>query len=114
MQDNLNTHSASAFYESFAADEAFALAQKFEFYYTPKSASWLNMIEIEFSAIVKQCLKRRIGSRAELDCEVIAIVKEREENAIKIDWQFSIESARGKLNRHYRQINADHAQYQTT
>lgn len=107
VQDNLNTHSASAFYETFAADEAFALAQKFDFYYTPKSASWLNMIEIEFSAIVKQCLHRRIASRAELEREVLAIIKEREEKAIKIDWQFSIESARTKLNKHYEQVLAE-------
>jgi len=107
VQDNLNTHSASAFYETFAADEAFALAQKFEFYYTPKSASWLNMIEIEFSAIVKQCLNRRIGSRAELERDVLAIVKEREEKAIKIDWQFSLEAARTKLNKHYEQVLAE-------
>ncbi len=107
VQDNLNTHSASAFYETFAADEAFALAQKFEFYYTPKSASWLNMIEIEFSAIAKQCLNRRIGSRAELEREVLAIIKEREEKAIKIDWQFSLESARTKLNKHYEQVLAE-------
>jgi len=107
VQDNLNTHSASAFYETFAASEAFALAQKFEFYYTPKSASWLNMIEIEFSAIVKQCLNRRIGSRGELEREVIAIVKEREEKAIKIDWQFSLEAARTKLNKHYEQVLAE-------
>jgi len=107
VQDNLNTHSASAFYATFPADEAFALAQKFDFYYTPKSASWLNMIEIEFSAIVKQCLNRRIGSRAELEREVLAIIKEREEKAIKIDWQFSIESARTKLNKHYEQVLAE-------
>jgi hypothetical protein len=104
VQDNLNTHSASAFYETFAADEAFALAQKFEFYYTPKSASWLNMIEIEFSAIVKQCLNRRIATKEELESEVLAIIKEREEKTIKIDWQFSIESARTKLNKHYEQV----------
>jgi hypothetical protein len=56
--DNLNTHNASALYETFEAEEAFALAQRFEFYYTPKSASWLNMIEIEFSALSRQCLNR--------------------------------------------------------
>lgn len=114
VQDNLNTHSISAFYETFNAEEAFALSQRFEFFYTPKSASWLNMIEIEFSALSKQCLSRRIASRHELEKEVLAIVKEREEKAIKIEWQFSIESARGKLNRHYRQVNADNAQYQKT
>lgn len=114
VQDNLNTHSASAFYETFAADEAFALAQKFDFYYTPKSASWLNMIEIEFSAIVKQCLNRRIGSRAELEREVIAIIKEREEKAIKIDWQFSLEAARTKLNKHYEQVLAENVKPKQT
>jgi DDE superfamily endonuclease len=114
VQDNLNTHATSSFYETFSAEEAFALSQRFEFYYTPKSASWLNMIEIEFSALSKQCLNRRIASKVELTEEVLALVKEREEKAIKIDWQFSIKSARGKLNRHYRQVNADNAQYQKT
>ncbi|HYE73271.1 MAG TPA: IS630 family transposase, partial [Blastocatellia bacterium] len=107
VQDNLNTHSTSSFYEAFSAEEAFALAQRFEFHYTPKSASWLNMIEIEFSALSKQCLNRRIATKEELTKEVLSLVKEREEKAVKIDWQFSIESARSKLNRHYRQVNAD-------
>jgi hypothetical protein len=72
------------------------------------------MIEIEFSALSKQCLNRRIPTKEELSKEVLLIVKEREEKAIKINWQFSIESARGKLNRHYREVNADNAQYQKT
>jgi hypothetical protein len=114
VQDNLNTHSASAFYETFPADEAFALAQRFEFYYTPKSASWLNMIEIEFSALAKQCLHRRIATKAELEREVLAIVKEREEKAIKIDWQFSLESARTKLNKHYEQVLAENLKPEQT
>ena len=114
VQDNLNAHNISAFYETFAAEEAFALAQRFEFYYTPKSASWLNMIEIEFSALSRQCLSRRIATKEELSQEVLAIVKEREEKAIKIDWQFSIASARSKLNRHYQQVNVENAQYQIT
>jgi len=114
VQDNLNTHSISAFYEAFSAEEAFALSQRFEFHYTPKKASWLNQIEIEFSALSKQCLSRRIATRERLEKEVTAIVKEREEKAIKIDWQFSIQSARNKLNRHYQQVNADNAQYKRT
>jgi hypothetical protein len=114
VQDNLNTHSLSSFYETFSAEEAFSLSQRFEFYYTPKSASWLNMIEIEFSALSKQCLSRRIATKEELTREVLSLVKEREEKAIKIDWQFSIESARQKLNRHYREVNGDNAQYQKT
>jgi len=114
VQDNLNTHSTSAFYEAFDAEEAFALSQRFEFYYTPKSASWLNMIEIEFSALSKQCLNRRIATKQQLEKEVTAIVKEREEKGIKIDWQFSIETARNKLNRRYQQVNAENAQYKRT
>jgi hypothetical protein len=114
VQDNLNTHNSSAFYEAFSAEEAFALAQRFEFYYTPKRASWLNMIEIEFSALSKQCLNRRIASKEQLQKEVLAIVKEREGKAIKINWQFSIERARNKLNRHYQQVNADNAHYKRT
>ncbi len=90
------------------------MAQRFEFSYTPKSASWLNQIEIEFSALAKQCLSRRIATREELTREVMAIVKEREEKAIQIDWQFSIKSARKKLNRHYQQVNSDNAKYQRT
>jgi transposase len=114
VQDNLNTHSRSAFYEAFEAEEAFALSQRFEFYYTPKKASWLNQIEIEFSALSKQCLNRRIATKEQLENEITAIVKEREEKAIKIDWQFSIKSARSKLNRHYEQVNSGNAKYQQT
>jgi hypothetical protein len=101
VQDNLNTHNASSFYKNLPADEAFDLAQRFEFIYTPKSASWLNMIEIEFSAIARQCLNRRIPTIEQLETEVLAIVKERNDKKIKINWQFSIEVARDKMNRHY-------------
>ena len=110
--DNLNTHNASSFYEAFAAEEAFRLSQKFEFVYTPKSASWLNMIEIEFSAISRLCLDRRIPSKEKLEKEVLAIVKERTEKQILINWQFSIETAREKLNRHYQKVNEENAKYQ--
>lgn len=94
VQDNLNTHNTSSFYENLPADEAFELAQKFDFYYTPKSASWLNMIEIEFSALVKQCLNQRIPTKKQLEDEIFSIVKERNDKQIKIDWQFSIKKAR--------------------
>jgi transposase len=114
VQDNLNTHSTSAFYEAFSAEEAFALSQRFEFYYTPKSASWLNMVEIEFSAISRQCLNRRIAKKEELQREVAAIVKEREGKAIKIEWQFSIGAARNKLNKHYEQVQAENVKYKIT
>ncbi len=112
--DNLNTHNESSFYEVFEAEEAFRLAQKFEFIHTPKSASWLNMIEIEFSAISRLCLDRRIPSKEELEKEVLAIIKERSEKAIKINWQFSIETAREKLNRHYEKVNEKNTKYQKT
>ncbi len=110
--DNLNTHNASSFYEVFDAQEAFRLSQLFEFIYTPKSAGWLNMIEIEFSAISRLCLDRRIASKDKLEKEVLAIIKERSEKQIKINWQFSIETAREKLNRHYKQVNPENVKCQ--
>lgn len=109
--DNLNTHNESSFYESFPAEEAKRLSDKFEFIYTPPKASWLNMIEIEFSAVSRLCLDRRIASKEELEKEVLALAKERSEKAIKINWQFSIESARTKLNRHYKKVNQENDKY---
>jgi hypothetical protein len=79
--------------------------QRFEFYYTPNSASWLNMIEIEFSALVKQWLERRIPTQEQLTKEVMAIVKGRNDKQIKIYWQFSIQKARQKLNTAYTNVN---------
>jgi hypothetical protein len=104
VQDNLNTHDNSAFYENLPADKALALAERFEFYFTPKSASWLNMIEIEFSALARQCLNRRIPTIEQLQREILALVNERHSKQIKIDWQFSIQSARSKLNSHYTAV----------
>ncbi len=104
IEDNLNTHNASSFYENLPPAEAFSLAQRFEYHHTPKKGSWLNMAELELSAISRICLSRRIGSIGELEREVQAIVKEREELKIKIEWQFSINQAREKLNRHYENV----------
>lgn len=112
--DNLNTHNASSFYENLAAEDALALAQRFEFHYTPKSASWLNMIECEFSAVARQCLNRRIPTIEQLEKEVLAIIKERHNKQIKINWQFSIEDARDKMNRHYQHVFADNLKYKKT
>ena len=106
VQDNLNTHSASSFYESLPPEEAFALAQRFEMHYTPKKGSWLNIAELELSALSRICLSRRIKSIEELDREVQAIVKERNELKIKVDWQFSISQAREKLSRHYEKVKS--------
>ena len=106
IQDNLNTHNASSFYERFKAQTAYALSQKFEFHYTPKKASWLNAIETEFSALSRLCLKRRIPTKELLEEEVAQFMQERNDQAIKIDWQFSITDARKKLKRHYSKVNS--------
>ena len=107
VQDNLNTHNASSFYEHLPAAEAFALAQRFEFHYTPKKGSWLNIAELELSALSRICLSRRIGSIQELESEIQALVKERNEAKIKVAWQFSILQAREKLSRHYHKVNSN-------
>ena len=107
VQDNLNTHNASSFYEHFDAQAAFELSQKFEFHYTPKKGSWLNVIETEFSALSRLCLNRRIPSKEILEDEVLALVKERSEKGIKITWRFSITDARKKLKRHYAKVNKE-------
>lgn len=111
VQDNLNTHDTSAFYENLPADEAFALAERFEFYFTPKSASWLNMIEIEFSALARLCLNRRIPTLDQLEQEVSALISERRSRKVKINWQFSIQSARTKLNSHYVDVYDDNSKF---
>jgi hypothetical protein len=109
--DNLNTHDFGAFYDHLPAEDARALAKRFELHYTPKSASWLNMIEIEFSALTRQCLQRRIPTIDQLKDEVSAIIAERDAKRIKINWQFSISSARKKLNRHYVRVNSTNSKY---
>ena len=106
VQDNLNTHNASSFYENLPPEEAFGLAQRFEMHYTPKKGSWLNMAELELSALSRICLSRRIPSIEELDREVQSLVKERNELRIKVEWQFSIANAREKLSRHYEQAKS--------
>jgi hypothetical protein len=104
VQDNLNTHNPSSFYESFDAQEAFELSQRFEFIYTPKKASWLNMAEIELSALSKQCLDRRIGDMESLTNEVYPWAKQRNRERITVSWQFSKNKARNKFNRFYQTI----------
>ncbi len=104
VQDNLNTHNASSFYQHYSAQKAFELMQRFDFYFTPKSASWLNMIEIEFSALARQCLNSRIPTKELLEKKVLMLVKERNDKKIKINWQFTIDKARVKLKRHYKSV----------
>lgn len=105
VMDNLNTHHESAFYEQLPADQAAALAHRFEFFYTPKSASWLNMIEIEFSALTRLCLNRRIPTIEQLENEVMALIEERSTKKIKINWFFSVTDCRQKLNKKYSIVN---------
>jgi hypothetical protein len=101
IQDNLSTHNPGSFYKAFCPEEAYRLAARFEFHYTPKKASWLNMAEIELSVISKQCLDRRIASQEELKREVYALVDERNKIKAKVNWTFSKIKARQKLERHY-------------
>jgi hypothetical protein len=101
VQDNLNTHNPSSFYEIFEAEEAFALSQRFEMVYTPKKASWLNMAEIELSALSKQCLDRHIAKIGTLASQVRGWAKRRNRFKIKIRWNFTKDKARDKLNTFY-------------
>ena len=94
----------STFYENLTADEALALANWFDFYYTPKSASWLNVIKIEFSVQAREYLHQLIPTIKQLEKEILTLVDERHLKRIKIDWQFSIQSARSKLNSHYSAV----------
>jgi len=106
VQDNLNTHNASSFYENLPPAEAYSLMKRFEFHFTPKKGSWLNMAELELSALARQCLARRIPDIETLSRELEMIVKERNELEVKVKWQFTIENAREKLNRHYENVVA--------
>jgi hypothetical protein len=82
------------------------LAQAFEMHYTPKKGSWLNMAELELSALSRICLSRRIASIEELDGEIQSLVKERNALGIKVEWQFSIAKARENLSRHYKKVQS--------
>ncbi len=104
VQDNLNTHNASSFYENFSPKKAFKIMKKFNMVYTPKKASWLNMAEIEFSALSKQCLDRRIKDMKTMTKEVEAWGKKRNKDKVKINWQFTKEKARNKFEKIYRNI----------
>lgn len=105
VQDNLNTHNASSFYENLPAPQARELTTRFEFHFTPKKGSWLNMAEMELSALSRQCFKgRRIPEIETLGRELDELVKERNKRAIRFKWQFTVENAREKLNRHYQNV----------
>jgi DDE superfamily endonuclease len=104
--DNLNTHTAAAFYESFPPEQARRLAKKIEFVYTPVHGSWLNMVEIELSVLVRQCLKRRIPDIETLRCGAQAWCEERNRLGTSVEWRFTTADARIKLRKLYPSIDA--------
>jgi transposase len=99
--DNLNTHTPSALYEAFKPAEARRILRKLEFHYTPIHGSWLNMAELEFSMLTRQCLGRRIADRDTLAGEVAAWEAARNEQRATIRWQFTVHDARTTLHRLY-------------
>ncbi len=101
VMDNLSTHTPGSFYETFRPEKAKALWERFEFVYTPKHGSWLNMAEIELNVLIGQCLGRRIDNIEEVEREVSAWQKHRNNKNSKVNWQFSEEDARIKLSRLY-------------
>jgi transposase len=102
--DNLSTHTAGALYDTFPAPEAHRILQRLEFHYTPKHASWLNMVEIEIGVLRGQCLDRRIGEREVLVAEINAWQRQRNASRARIKWKFTTEKARSKLARAYPDI----------
>jgi transposase len=99
--DNLSTHSAGALYERFLPSEARRILDRLEFHYTPKHASWLNMVEIEIGVMVSQCLDRRIPDKATLVAEVASWEHRRNAERARINWMFTVDRARLKLRRAY-------------
>lgn len=104
IMDQLNTHSPASFYEAFPPAEAKRLAERLEIHYTPKHGSWLNMAEIELSALTKQCLSRRIAQKATLERHVQSWEQARNAAVARIDWQFTTDTARIKLRSLYPSV----------
>jgi hypothetical protein len=99
--DNLNTHHPATLYENFSAEEANRILKKLEFHYTPKHASWLNQVEIEFSVLSRQCLDRRIPSKHLLSEQITIWKNQRNSQKATINWRFSSADARVKLKTLY-------------
>jgi len=102
--DNLNTHVLGALYEAFPAGRARELAKRIEIHYTPKHGSWLNIAEIELSAVTRQCLDRRISDIDTLNKELSAWERGRNDSAKEVQWHFTTEQARGKLKHLYPKL----------
>ena len=103
VQDNLSTHSAGALYQAFPPAEARRILRRLEFHFTPKHASWLNMVEIEIGVLRSQCLDRRIDSHQQLVSEIAAWERQRNASAARIKWMFTTDKARAKMGRAYPQ-----------
>jgi transposase len=99
--DNLSTHSAAALYQTFPAPEARRILRRVEFHYTPRHASWLNMVEIEIGVLRSQCLDRRIDNRDLLVSEIAAWERQRNKSGARINWMFTSEKARAKMAKAY-------------
>ena len=106
VMDNLNTHTPASLYEAFPPAEAKRIAQRLEVHYTPKHGSWLNMAEIEFSVMERQCLNRRLGSFEVLSTEATAWALERNRQSRSVDWRFTTDDARIKLKQLYPSIQS--------
>jgi DDE superfamily endonuclease len=101
VMDNLNTHTVGSLYEAFAPGKAFALAQRLEIHHTPRHGSWLNIAEIELSALSRQCLDRRITDIDSLNIELAAWQRATNAERRQVDWQFTTADARIKLRHLY-------------
>jgi DDE superfamily endonuclease len=106
VMDQLNTHTAASLYEVFPPAEAKRIADRLEIHHTPKHGSWLNMAEIELSALARQCLARRIARQEALQEKITRWVVERNERCCKVDWQFTTADARIKLRKLYPSIDS--------
>jgi hypothetical protein len=95
--DNLNTHSPASLYTVFSAEEARRMTRKLEWHYTPKHASWLNMVEVELAILSSQCLDRRLPDTEALQRELTAWEETRNQTATRVNWRFTAENARIKL-----------------
>jgi hypothetical protein len=104
-RNNLNTHSKASLYQAFEAEQAHRLAQRFEFHFTPRHGSWLNVQELEWSALARQALGERSGDQARLERLVTHWLEDRRSRGVKIDWQFTTEDARVKLKRLYPEVS---------
>lgn len=104
VQDNLNTHDKASLYQAFEPAEARRIAERFEWHYTPKHGSWLNMAESELAVLASQCLARRIPDKKTLVAEVDAWLAERNKNNVKAIWRFTTDNARIKLKSLYPSI----------